>query len=171
VPQSPSILNHPRRAQGFSFLALSLVVALLGALLAVGLPYGRAALMHRRAQKVAADLRSFATLFQSYANDNGDWPAGDAVPGLAPRGVHSKLAATNWSKASSIGGRYTWDPGSLHQGSRIRAAIVIASAEGSQVTSDREQLLEIDRAIDDGDLSTGNFLLGYRNYPMLVLER
>jgi type II secretory pathway pseudopilin PulG len=165
------MLIHPRRAEGFSFLALSLAIALLGALLAVGLPYGRTALVHRRAQKVAADLRSFATIFQSYANDNGDWPAGDAVPGLAPRGVDAKLAATAWSKVSPIGGRYTWDPSGLHQGSRIRAAILIASAEGNRVTSDREQLLEIDRAIDDGDLATGNFLLGYRNYPMLVLER
>jgi len=137
----------------------------------VGLPYGRAAVRHHRAQKVAADLRSFANLFQGYANDHGDWPSGDGIPAVIPPGLEAKLAATDWKKITPIGGNYTWDPSGLHQGSRIRAAIVIASVEDSRVTTDRSQLVEIDRAIDDGDLSTGNFLLGYRNYPMLVLER
>lgn len=169
--QPPSTPRYSQRTAGFSFLAFSIVVALIGALLAIGLPYGRTVLIHRRAEKVAADLRLFSNVFQSYANDRGDWPAGDGVPAQAPRGIAPKLAGTNWDKVSPIGGWYTWDPSGLHQGSRIRAAIVIASAEGSLVTSDREQLIEIDRAVDDGDLTTGNFLLGYRNFPILVLER
>lgn len=171
MPQPPSTSIHLRRTAGFSFLALSVVIALLGASLAVGLPYGRTALMGHRAKKVAADLRSFAALFQSYANDHGDWPAGEATPGQAPRGLESKLSSTAWGKTSPVGGQYTWDPSGLQQGSRIRAAIVIASVDGNPVTSDREQLLAVDRVIDDGDLATGNFLLGYRNYPMFVLER
>lgn len=171
MPHAYSTLIGPRRNGGFSFLALSLTLALLGAALALGLPYGRQTLIRHRAQETAAHLRSFATIFQTYANENGDWPAGDGTPAGIPRGMEKVLSNTRWSAVSPIGGCYTWEPSSLQQGSRIRAAIVIASTGRARVSSDRAQLLAIDRALDDGDLTTGNFLLGYRNFPLFVLER
>jgi hypothetical protein len=80
------------------------------------------------------------------------------------------LRATNWSRPTPIGGHYTWAPNSLHQGERYRAAIVISTVTGQPVTEDRHQLLDLDRKIDDGNLETGNLRLGFRNYPVFVLE-
>jgi hypothetical protein len=47
---------------------------------------------------------------------------------------------------------------------------MISSARANPVSSDFNQLSDIDRKLDDGNLSTGNFFLGYRNYPVFVLE-
>ena len=33
-----------------------------------------------------------------------------------------------------------------------------------------QQLTDIDHKIDDGDLDTGTFRLGYRNQPVFVIE-
>ncbi len=81
------------------------------------------------------------------------------------------LRASNWTRVTPIGGKYYWNPNSLHQGTRYRAVIVVATVGQDRVTSDRNQLLEIDRKIDDGNLSSGNFRLGASNYPIYILER
>jgi hypothetical protein len=48
--------------------------------------------------------------------------------------------------------------------------IIIASSGTATVSSDAVQLTDIDKKLDDGNLATGNFFLGYRNYPVFVLE-
>ena len=58
----------------------------------------------------------------------------------------------------------------LNPGERYRAAIVISSAASNPVSSDLIQLTDLDRKIDDGNLDTGNLRLGFRNYPVYVLE-
>jgi hypothetical protein len=80
------------------------------------------------------------------------------------------LGATGWQRVTPIGGLYSWDPNSTQQGERYRAVIVIATADGHPVSSESAQLLDLDRRVDDGDLDAGNFRLGYRNYPIFVLE-
>jgi hypothetical protein len=80
------------------------------------------------------------------------------------------LSQTNWSRISPIGGYYQFATQSPQAGSRYAAVITISSARANPVTSDFNQLSDIDRKLDDGNLSTGNFFLGYRNYPVFVLE-
>lgn len=80
------------------------------------------------------------------------------------------LRATNWQRTTPIGGLYTWSPNTVQQGERYRAAIVITTVGENKVSSDRIQLTDLDRRIDDGSLDTGNLRLGFRNYPVFVLE-
>ena len=47
---------------------------------------------------------------------------------------------------------------------------MIAAVANSPVLEDRRLLEQIDRELDDGDLRTGNFQLGYRDQPFFVLE-
>lgn len=116
------------------------------------------------------DLRVYAGAFQSYAQEHGDWPPGGGAPGTFPLGMEGYLNQTNWSRVTPIGGYYQFATQSPQQGNRYAAVIIIASVGGNQVTSDFNQLSDIDRKFDDGNLNSGNLFLGFRNYPVYVLE-
>ncbi len=123
-----------------------------------------------RSTAVVNDLRVFAAAFQTYAQEKSDWPAATSAPAEIPAGMQSYLSATGWERVSPIGGSYTWGRDTLQQGERYRAALLILSAGGNRVTDDRQQLLDIDQKIDDGNLDTGAFRLGFRNQPVFVIE-
>jgi prepilin-type N-terminal cleavage/methylation domain-containing protein len=160
----------PAGVRGFSLLELSVVVAILSIVLAVCVPLARHLLIQARATALENDLRVFAAAFQNYANEHGDWPDGDGTPAAFPTGMEGYLSATNWTARTPIGGHYTWTPNSVQQGSRHRAAIMISSTPDNPVSSDRIQLLEIDQKFDNGELASGALLLGYRNFPVYILE-
>lgn len=169
--------NHHRPADrrrapraGFTLLELSIVVGIISLLTALALPIGRHLIVRARATAMANDLRVFAGAFQAYAAEHGDWPAGDGTPGVVPAGMESSLAGTHWQQPTPIGGHYTWDPNTTQQGSRYRAVIIVSSTPDSVVSRDEYQLTQVDRVFDDGNLGTGAFLLGYRQYPFHVLE-
>lgn len=156
--------------RGFSLLELSVVVFIVSVVAALAIPALKKVQFSSRAATVSNDLRVFSAALQQYVQEKGEWPGGGGEPGVFPVGMEGYLRESNWSRPTPIGGRYTWAPNSLHQGERYRAAIVISTANGSTVTEDRNQLLELDRKIDDGNLDTGNLRLGFRNYPVFVLE-
>ena len=155
---------------GFTLIELSIVVFIISVLAALAVPALKQVMLESQSTAVANDLRVFRDAFADYAHEHGDWPPGGGQPGEFPAGMAGRLGQTNWERVTPIGGRYQWAPGSLHQGERYRAAIVIASLDGNNVSSDRRQLEDLDRRIDDSDLEAGNFRLGYRNFPVFVIE-
>jgi len=126
--------------------------------------------LNTRSSVVMNDLRVYAGAFQAYAQEHGDWPPGGMPPGVFPPGMEGYLSQTNWGRVTPIGGFYQFATQSLQGGGRYAAVIIIASVGANTVTSDSIQLSDIDRKLDDGNLSTGNFFLGFRNYPVFVLE-
>jgi hypothetical protein len=116
------------------------------------------------------DLRVYSGAFQAYAQEHGDWPPGGGAPGAFPAGMDGYLSQTNWTRVSPIGGYYQFATQSPQGGGRYAAVIIIASSGSNNVTSDVKQLTDIDTKLDDGNLNAGNFFLGYRNYPVFVLE-
>ncbi len=177
-PAHPSLSSAPgsgrplRRPGGsrIGLLHVSVVILVLSLVAAVVVPALQAISVKSRGRAVTRDLRAFLAAFQTYAREKGDWPDAEAVPGKYPPGMKPLLEKSNWTKSTPIGGRYLWAPNSLHQGERHRAAIVLISTPASPVSVDRQQLREIDRLIDDGDLDRGTFRLGYRNFPVFVIE-
>lgn len=165
-----SILPAVRPTRGPAFLGSAFVVFVLSALAALGVPFLQRAQIENRGTATAADLRTAAAAFQAYAHAHGDWPPADTGPGTLPTGMSDYLDPANWNRSSPIGGRYAWKTGSLHHGHRYAAAIVIVPSSTDSVSVDRRQLEALDRAIDDGDLATGNFRLGFRHRPVFVLE-
>ncbi len=159
-----------RRQRGFSLVELGIVVLIISILAALAIPTFKRITLEARASTVMNDLRVFSDAYQNYVHEKGDWPPGSGVPGQFPDGMEGYLGQTSWTRVSPIGGSYTWDPNSTQSGERYRAVIVIATDGDNKVTIDRNQLLEIDRKIDDGNLDTGTFRLGYRNYPIYILE-
>jgi len=171
-PRPPHTVKSGRLAgeAGFSLVELSVVVFIISLLVAIAVPALKRVQLESRATAVANDLRVYSAALQTYVHEKGDWPAGAGEPGVFPPGMEGYLRESNWTRPTPIGGRYTWAPNSLHQGERYRAAIVISSVPGSPVTDDRNQLLDLDRKIDDASLDTGLLRLGFRNYPVYVLE-
>jgi len=146
------------------------VLFIISVLAALAVPGYKRIQTSARSGAVMNDLRVFAGAFQNHVNERGDWPEVTAAPGEVPPGMQPYLSATTWSQPSPIGGAYSWAANSLQQGRRYRAIIVIASTGENKVTAERQQLVDIDRRIDDGDLGTGNFQLGYRHQPFFVVE-
>ena len=170
VPRSSAQFFPLRRHTGSLALGLAITCCLVGVAAALSARPLRRVRVESRARSVVSDLRGFTRAFQLYAQAKGDWPARVHAPGTVPPGMTEFLGKTNWTRPTPIGGRYTWAPDSLHQGERYHAAIVFASTGDSTDPSDPEQLRAVDRAIDDGDLATGKFRLGFRNQPVWVIE-
>ena len=159
-----------RNEAGFTLLELAVVVFIVSVLAALAVPAIKKANLEARSAAVVNDLRVFSGALQSYTQEHGDWPAGNSEPGVFPAGMEGYLRTTNWERPTPIGGLYTWSPNTVQQGERYRSAIVISSVAANRVSADRIQLTDLDRRIDDGSLDTGNLRLGFRNYPVYVLE-
>ena len=91
--------------------------------------------------------------FEHYQTENSGWPPDGGA--TFPLQVAPYLPPTFWSKASSVGGAWSW--GVSKYG--VNAAIAI----NSPFVSD-SQMQEIDQKLDDGDLSTGNFRQNGRDF-------
>jgi type II secretory pathway pseudopilin PulG len=151
-------------------LELAVVVLVIGIVAAASIPALKKNAQNARSSAVMNDFRVYAGAFQAYAQEHGDWPPGGGAPGAFPAGMDGYLSQTNWSRTTPIGGNYQFATQSPQQGSRYAAVIIIASGPNNPVTPDANQLTDIDTKLDDGNLTTGNFFLGYRNYPVFVLE-
>jgi type II secretory pathway pseudopilin PulG len=149
---------------------LAVVVLVIGILAAAAVPALKKNAINARTSAVLNDLRVYAGAFQAYAQEHGDWPPGGGAPGTFPAGMDGYLSQTNWSRTTPIGGNYQFATQSPQAGNRYAAVIIISSNGTNQVTSDFNQLSDMDNKLDDGNLATGNFFLGYRNYPVYVLE-
>ena len=157
------------RTGGRALVAGALALLVLSAAAVVAVPWWRDAAIAAQAGAAAADLRRFVEAFKQHAHDRGDWPPA-AAPAAIPAGMNAALPADRWSQATPIGGHYTWARESLQRGTRLQAAIVITGSGPAPVSIDRRVLTEIDRLIDDANLDTGRFRLGFRLQPVMVLE-
>jgi hypothetical protein len=82
----------------------------------------------------------------------------------------NEMRADNWTRTTPIGGKFDWEYNQVHNGGNYRAAIAISDTVGAPLLVDLEMFREMDRRLDDGNLSTGNFVLGFGNCPLLILE-
>jgi prepilin-type N-terminal cleavage/methylation domain-containing protein len=156
--------------RGFSLVELAVVVLIIGILAALSVPASRENALNARSSAVMNDLRVYSGAFQAYAQEHGDWPPGRCLAGCVSRGNGRLPEPDNWSRTTPIGGNYQFATQSPQAGGRYAAVIIISSTPNNPVSSDFNQLSDIDKKLDDGNLATGNFFLGYRNYPVFVLE-
>lgn len=159
-----------RPAAGKILVGLSAGLLALSAAAALALPPLQHARLAARAGETATELKQFADAFRRFAHDRRDWPAATPEPGVLPAGMAAYLPAERWLRPTPLGGRYTWARETLQRGERYQAAIVIADAPNGRVASDRRLLAAVDLAVDDGNLDTGRFRLGFRFQPVFVLE-
>ncbi len=165
--------NRPVRRRaicGFTLVEIMVVVTLISLIAMLSVPTMQKIRRKARATAIANDFRVFATAYATYSQENGAWPA-EAAAGVTPVGMEPYLRGGSWPRVTPMGGRYNWENSQLHQaGFRPRAAIAISGTSDSPILVDSSQLTAIDEAIDDGDITTGNFRVGAGNAPLYVIE-
>ena len=138
---SGSFVRSSPRA-GFTLVEIMIVVVIIGILAALAIPAFQRVRERSMAARYTNDFRQFESAFQRYALENGNWPPPTAG-GLIPTGM-SGFLPESYTHASPMGGLYWWSGPSRN--------IVL---RGSQATD--SVMVQVDTALDDGILSTGNF--------------
>lgn len=123
-----------------------------------------------RSTIIVADLRTFSTAFEGYAQERGSWPE-ESDAGKIPTDMEGRLGPTGWLRPTPIGGQYNWESNQMHGGVRYRAAISISETSISGLPVNEEILLEIDKLLDDGNLDTGSFRKGVNHDPLYIIQQ
>lgn len=99
------------------------------------------------------DCRVFSAAFTQYAQEKGNYPA-DGGPHFLPAVMAPYVNRTQWLRVTPFGGYYDWDNIDSWSGfpARIKAAVSISGC-----TLPLAQLQQIDRWVDDGNITTGSF--------------
>ncbi len=144
----PPLSSSATRAAGFTLVEIMIVVIIIGVLAALAIPALAKIRQKSQNARFVSDVRTFVQAFETYSMQNGAWPP-NAGTGVVPTGMSSAdFNRSAWSTPkNSVGGRWNWD----------RNVNVTAGISTTNVTADDTQMTEIDRMIDDGDLTTGHF--------------
>ena len=160
----------PRSNRAVGMVELMVVITILSMLMTVIAPSYVRIQRKARAAAMVNDFRVFSSVFLSHAHEVGSWPA-ETPAGVVPSEIKStELRGDSWTRVTAIGGKFDWEYNQIHNGTRYRAAIAISDAVGAPLLIDLEMFEEMDKALDDGNLTTGNFVLGFGNCPLLILE-
>ena len=145
-------------------------VSILSMIFLVAVPTYRRLQRKARTGAVVNDLRVFTSALQAHVQESGSWPA-EVAAGVVPPGMTvAEFNHDNWTRPTPIGGHYDWEYNQLHGGVHIRAAIALTGTGDAPLPLDLDQLVDIDLAIDDGDLTTGNFRLGFGDCGLFIIE-
>jgi type II secretory pathway pseudopilin PulG len=145
------------------------VVVIISLLAMVAIPGVQIVQRRAKSSAIVNDFRVFATAFETYAQEKGAFPV-EAAVGDIPVGMEAYLKSDAWKRVTPMGGHYNWEKDQLH-GGPIKAAIAINGTADAPLPYDVNLLLDIDKAIDDGNPLTGNFRLGVEMCPLFVIER
>ncbi len=165
----------PRSAAGLSLVELMIVILIISLLFLAAVPAYQRIQRRARAAALVNDFRVFGAVFQAYAHEKGRWPD-ETGPGVIPAGITSDDIQTGtWSSRTPMGGKWDWEynqvhPGGTSPGGRWHAALAITGTSDSPLTLDADLMQEMDDALDDGDLDTGNFRRGFGDCPILIIE-
>lgn len=177
-PRPSRLTGRPqtlRATAGFSLVELMIAVLIISMLFFMAVPTYQRIQRKARATTVVNDFRVFGAAFQAYAHEKGSWPA-EANAGIVPTGMTGQdFSRDVWTKATPMGGKFDWEnnqahPGGTSPGGKWRAALAITGTPEAPLVLDADLMEEIDEALDDGNLDTGNFRRGFGDCPIFILE-
>lgn len=158
-----------RNSRAFTLVEIMVVVTIIGILAALGMPAMHRVQLKAKANVLINDLRVYSQAFTTYAQENSRFPS-DSKKGRVPVGMEDALGP-KWTESTPIGGLYNYQYRKRARGTRYTAAILLAhNGRNNRVSTDRNLLQIIDDQIDDGNLTTGQFLL-QGNRPFYVIEQ
>jgi type IV pilus assembly protein PilA len=131
----------------FTLLEIMIVVAIIGLLAIMAIPAFQKARFNSRVANFVNDIRIAVDAFGIYSLDQGTYPP-DKTPSIIPPGMAEYLQGMNWTGRTPIGGRWDWDYNAVG----IKAGVTAIGTDISTL-----YVKEIDRRLDDGNLSTGHF--------------
>jgi prepilin-type N-terminal cleavage/methylation domain-containing protein len=137
-----------RRTAAFTLVEIMIVVAIIALLAAIALPSFLRARQQAQNTKFISALRVATDAIQMFAMEHHRYPA-DVNRGIIPPRMATYLdQSVNWTGRTPLGGQWDWDFNVFG----VRAAICLVDPSATI-----EQLLEVDRRYDDGNLQTGRF--------------
>jgi prepilin-type N-terminal cleavage/methylation domain-containing protein len=139
---------RPRRDNSaFTLLEIMVVVAIVGLLAVIAIPSFMRARMDALRTTFINDLRIAYDAFAVQAMTAGTYPP-DRTPGVIPPGMEERLRRMRWSAPTTIGGSWDWDYAQFG----FKAGVSVYRPGRTD-----EEMADIDRRIDDGNLNTGLF--------------
>lgn len=138
-------------SQAFTLLEIMIAVVIIGILVVLAVPIFLHLQRNSQNSRFISDLRTFSQAYETYAMRYGTWPP-TAVSGVVPNGISGELQDSHWIAVNSLGGHWKWDY------NRPRANGFIAGISITGITVSEDQMLEIDKKMDDGNLATGSFV-------------
>jgi prepilin-type N-terminal cleavage/methylation domain-containing protein len=168
APPNPTSLTVRQTLAGFSMIEIMIALTIISLLAALSIPTLKSVRRRTAATAIGNDLRTFAAFFDAYVHETGSWPA-DTDAGVIPTEMTGRLNAVGWLRTTPMGGQYNWDNNQMHAGTRFRAAIAITGTDTAPFVQDLDLFEAVDRIIDDGILTTGNFRIGADDEPVFII--
>ncbi len=156
------------RAQrsGFTLIELIAVIVILAILSAVVVPRYFDFSERAKLNSTVASWKVLTRAVNQYVIDNGGIPP-NVNDALMPPQLNPYLAQADFTKTPAVGGMWDYDEwgGFNGGGAGLRVSVSI-----TQSPSPQSVFLQIDRMVDDGNLSTGNilYLTAYPRYTWRV---
>jgi prepilin-type N-terminal cleavage/methylation domain-containing protein len=135
-----------RPARGFTLVEIMVVVVIIGLLAALALPAFKRVQRSAVSKRYLNDVRVIRDGAERYAMENGNFPPNGTASLHAD--LQGYVPAAMFTAKTPLGGAWDWD----YQQNGFTAAVSVY-----QFTATDEQLLDIDRSIDDGNLNSGMF--------------
>lgn len=167
--KSPSLSFALRRDAAFTLVEIMVVVTIISLLAALSIPALQSVKRRTIATTLGNDLRTFAAAFDTYATERGAFPA-EVAAGVFPPEMVDRIKPVSWNRVTPIGGQYNWDNNQTHYGTKYRGVIQISTTGTATLLQDVEMWEAVDRTIDDGNLTTGNFRLGADDEPIFIVS-
>ncbi|MFW5871383.1 MAG: type II secretion system protein [Verrucomicrobiota bacterium] len=144
------VTNSVNAQSAFTLVEIMIVVAIIGVLSALAAISLQKARQHTRSTIVANDFTQLYNAFKLHNMNNISWPTNRSA-GVIPSEVRDYLPSRfQWSEPTCLGGTWDWDgPGSE---AGLTAGITLVEPD-----CPRHLFKNIDRILDNGDLSTGDF--------------
>lgn len=155
--------NGISRHFAFTMVEIMVVVVIVGILATMLVNGFRLVREHTHNSKILNDFRTFEYGFINYNMTHGDWPESPG-PGILPSGMDDFIKKKDFEGSNYVKGLWVWEK-SDDSGSFL-AGISLVNPE---VTT--EQMVKVDRQLDDGNLSTGRFRnnLSPASYTLIIM--
>ena len=156
---------------GFTLVELMVVVLIISVLASIAVPSFIRVQRRAKTTTIVNDFRTFAAAFDTYAQENGTWPA-ESAAGVTPTGMSTLLNSTAWERKTAMGGQYNWENNQMHFGTKYQASIAISATASSPLPLDVNQLTDLETVIDKGSFNWlgGNFHLGTGLIPLFIVQ-